>query len=373
MAGYRQIHTQIWKDEWFLDLDPREKLLFIYLFSNDQSTVSGIYRISRRVIVFETGLDEKFIDKALEKFAKAGKVFTEDCIVWVVNLRKYNESSSPKVRERIARDIEDLPDGRIKEMYIEYLPIDRPTQEELTAASRRGKRPVYVPETSRQNYTPGSRSSQTNVRNRLLKERGERCEWCGNEGYVELHHIIPVRAGGTLNNDNCLLLCQSCHGKANAEANQKYGLSESDDAEIPSFPGNSEHRTENIEHEIEQEHEQKHSTPPDGGGVCDKAHKDKVRGNLETYFSRRSGLDVPKRATVKQKAAAAELWWSPLREIAELAGWDEDAGMRLISDTLAEMQGQNLRVIAPKSILNVAKSIHAEKNRVEERVVRFAV
>lgn len=366
MAGYRQIHTQIWKDEWFLDLDPREKLLFIYLFSNDQSTVSGIYRISRRVIIFETGLDEKFIDKALDKFAKAGKVFTEDCIVWVVNLRKYNESASPKVRERIARDIEDLPDGRLKEMYLEYAPVDRPTQEELTAASRGRKRPVYVPETSKQNYTPGSRSSQTNVRNRLLKERGERCEWCGEEGYVELHHIVPVRAGGTLNDDNCILLCQTCHGKANAEANKKYGLSANGDSEIPSFPGNSEHRTENIEHEKE------HLTPPaGGGGESEKARQDRIRGNLETYFSEMTRLEKPKRETVKQKAAAAELWWTPLRDIAELAGWDESAAAELISKTLDDMRSRGLRVIAPKSIINVARSIHADGHRSD--VVRVVV
>lgn len=31
MANYRQIHTQIWRDNWFLDLEADEKLLFIYL------------------------------------------------------------------------------------------------------------------------------------------------------------------------------------------------------------------------------------------------------------------------------------------------------------------------------------------------------
>ena len=50
MANYRQIHTQIWRDNWFLDLEPDEKLLFIYLFSNDSTNLAGLYEIHQRVI-----------------------------------------------------------------------------------------------------------------------------------------------------------------------------------------------------------------------------------------------------------------------------------------------------------------------------------
>ena len=45
MANYRQIHTQIWRDNWFLDLEADEKLLLIYLFSNDNSNQAGIYEL----------------------------------------------------------------------------------------------------------------------------------------------------------------------------------------------------------------------------------------------------------------------------------------------------------------------------------------
>jgi len=54
MANYRQIHTQIWRDNWFLELRPDEKLLFIYLFSNDNSNLAGIYEIHESIIALET-------------------------------------------------------------------------------------------------------------------------------------------------------------------------------------------------------------------------------------------------------------------------------------------------------------------------------
>ena len=117
MAGYRQIHTKIWSDNWFLDLDPQEKLLFIYLFGNDKTSVSGFYEFSIKFASFETGLDQGFINDTLAVFEAAGKVIVDGAYVWVKNLRKYNESKSPNVRKRILSDLEDLPDGVIKARY----------------------------------------------------------------------------------------------------------------------------------------------------------------------------------------------------------------------------------------------------------------
>jgi len=117
--AYRQIHTHIWKDEWFLDLEPAEKLLFVYLFSNDNTTLAGIYKISLKVIAFETGLELPFIKKTLEKFNKAGKAVYQDGIIWVVNLMRYNASSnSPKVQICIVKELQQIPDCELKTRYL---------------------------------------------------------------------------------------------------------------------------------------------------------------------------------------------------------------------------------------------------------------
>lgn len=126
MAGYRQIHTSIWKDEWFLDLEPDDKLLFIYLFSNDSASVAGIYKLALKVIAFETGLSLPNVKAALNRFSEAGKVYYQDGVVWVKNLRKYNESASPKVVTKIESDLADIPDGEIKRMYTAFYGGDGP-------------------------------------------------------------------------------------------------------------------------------------------------------------------------------------------------------------------------------------------------------
>ena len=71
MADYRQIHTCIWKDSWFLELPSDYKLLFIYLFSNERACLAGLYDLSIKVIAFETELERDTIETGLEQFAQA--------------------------------------------------------------------------------------------------------------------------------------------------------------------------------------------------------------------------------------------------------------------------------------------------------------
>ena len=125
MADYRQIHTKIWKDGWFIDLSDQEKLLFIYLFSNERASIAGMYELPVKIMSFETGMDRKVVEAALAKFSKAGKVHYENGLVWVVNLRKYNENSSPKVAARLCKDLATISDCQLKRRYLAfYNPIE---------------------------------------------------------------------------------------------------------------------------------------------------------------------------------------------------------------------------------------------------------
>lgn len=117
MANYRQIHTQIWRDNWFLELKPDEKLLFIYLFSNDSTNLAGIYEIHESIIAFETGLRPARIREILSKFEADNKVHSKDGIVWIVNMRKYHSSTGEKVKRGIEISLYGIPDCELKQKY----------------------------------------------------------------------------------------------------------------------------------------------------------------------------------------------------------------------------------------------------------------
>ena len=87
---------------------------------------------------------------------------------------------------------------------------------------------------------------------------------------------------------------------------------------------------------------------------------DRIRRALEHQFIESTNLRAPPMNTIKQKKAAGELWWTPLREISELADLNLVQGRFLIRRTVDQMRKDNLTISSPKSILNVAKSIVAE-------------
>jgi hypothetical protein len=124
MADYRQLHTKTWVDSWFLELTPEQKLLFIHLFSNARASVCGLYELPIRVLSFETGLERPVIEKCLELFAHAGKVYYDfqTSVVWVVHMAKYQSSSSPKLKTRIEADIKAVPDCELKRSFLEKYP-----------------------------------------------------------------------------------------------------------------------------------------------------------------------------------------------------------------------------------------------------------
>ena len=92
MPKYKLIMVDIWKDPDFEQLDPIEKLLFIYFFSNQSITESGIYPITTKTISQETGIKESQVAKMLKDGIKNIVYDSTTRHVFVVNHRKYNST-----------------------------------------------------------------------------------------------------------------------------------------------------------------------------------------------------------------------------------------------------------------------------------------
>lgn len=121
MSFFRQIHTRMWgSDSWFAELPSDEKLLFIYLFSNERASLSGLYELPLRLIAFETGLGADAIRQGLTHFTEAGKALYdfEKGVVWVRNMVKYQGTPSPKVIARMKADVSKVPDCEIKGYWL---------------------------------------------------------------------------------------------------------------------------------------------------------------------------------------------------------------------------------------------------------------
>jgi len=107
----RMISTKFWNDTYTSDLDPIEKLLFLYLLTNDQTNMLGIYEIPLRRIAFDTGIDREMVLKILERFKSFGKAEYTEGYVIIYNFikhQKYNKLmaiSALKVYEELPKSI----------------------------------------------------------------------------------------------------------------------------------------------------------------------------------------------------------------------------------------------------------------------------
>lgn len=110
MSKQRYINTKMWEDSWFVELDPIEKLFFIYLLTNPMTTIVGAYELSRGTIGRATGLESRVVDELLKRFGDSGKAHYINGWVVLPNFIKHQNYKSPKIRAGIEAELQNVPE-----------------------------------------------------------------------------------------------------------------------------------------------------------------------------------------------------------------------------------------------------------------------
>lgn len=119
MAKQRMVNTRIWSDSWVLDLDPSEKLLRIYLITNDHTDLCGIYEIHTRVISMETWFDKDMIEKMMARFIKDDKISRYQNRIYIKNFSKH-QTNNPSIQKGIERSIKLIPKAILDRLYTDW-------------------------------------------------------------------------------------------------------------------------------------------------------------------------------------------------------------------------------------------------------------
>lgn len=106
----RIIHTKIYDDEWFASLSVDQKLLYIYLFTNQRIGLTGIYYLPDRIIKFETGLSDDQLNKAKKIFETSKKAFFYNGWIYVVKASEYGGYKGNKNEIAYNKELEKIPD-----------------------------------------------------------------------------------------------------------------------------------------------------------------------------------------------------------------------------------------------------------------------
>ena len=109
MAKNRYIRDSFWTDPYIENLDPSEKLLFLYYLTNPLCNVAGIYEIRDKRVAYETGFDKDMVEKIRSRFVRDGKMLVVDDWIVLTNFAKH-QASNPNMLKGMQRIIDELPD-----------------------------------------------------------------------------------------------------------------------------------------------------------------------------------------------------------------------------------------------------------------------
>lgn len=92
MATFRFLHTEFWRDDFFMELTPEDKYFYIYLLTNDVCNQCGIYSFSVKIAAVELGYSIDTVKTLLARFVNYDKILynEKNSEVMIINWYKYN-------------------------------------------------------------------------------------------------------------------------------------------------------------------------------------------------------------------------------------------------------------------------------------------
>lgn len=120
MAKQRYINTKFWDDSYISNLDPSEKLIFLYCLTNPCTNISGAYEIPLKRIAFDTGFDCDMLLKIFSRFERDDKIIYKDNWIVILNFIKHQNTQSNTVITGINENLKNSPEWVKHTLSIRY-------------------------------------------------------------------------------------------------------------------------------------------------------------------------------------------------------------------------------------------------------------
>lgn len=121
MAKQRPVDTRFWEDNYIVELDPTEKLLFLYILTNPMTTLCGVYELPLRRMAFDTGIDKDMLKNIIKRFTDSGKLVYDHSWVCIVNHPKHLHRLTKDHIKGIQSELSKAPKDFILKLPSDYV------------------------------------------------------------------------------------------------------------------------------------------------------------------------------------------------------------------------------------------------------------
>lgn len=118
MSKTADVLQAIWTDPWFLDLSTEAKCLYLWAITTDHGNQAGLFVVSRRVMEFETGMNDERLTGALAELEGKLVYERETGTLWVVGKAKRVRAKTEQIAKSIGRAVADCPSLTIKRDFV---------------------------------------------------------------------------------------------------------------------------------------------------------------------------------------------------------------------------------------------------------------
>ena len=142
MALYRHVYLKFWKDDKVMELfSVEEKLLFLFLLTNPNTTQIGVYKILPKEIAFMTGFEEEEVSIMLELFEKEYKLIKYNKLtheIAIVHWARYNlnKAGGKPMMDCISSELSRVEDVSLLQVILDHIKNENIKKLYINAISR---------------------------------------------------------------------------------------------------------------------------------------------------------------------------------------------------------------------------------------------
>ena len=142
MALYRHVYLKFWKDDKVMELfSVEEKLLFLFLLTNPNTTQIGVYKILPKEIAFMTGFEEEEVSIMLELFEKEYKLIKYNNLtheIAIVHWARYNlnKAGGKPMMDCISSELSRVEDVSLLQVILDHIKNEKIKQLYINVINR---------------------------------------------------------------------------------------------------------------------------------------------------------------------------------------------------------------------------------------------
>ena len=126
MALFRHIRTEFWRDAKVLEeMTPEDKLFFLYILTNGNTTQIGIYKIPKKQIAFELGYSVESINTLIDRFENHYKIIRYNPETRELAIKmwgKYNLVKGGKpIIDCVKKEVKEVKDKSLLAYVAQYI------------------------------------------------------------------------------------------------------------------------------------------------------------------------------------------------------------------------------------------------------------